>query len=43
MLDITVGAHAVVGNSVFTLGYAIPVTQERVFEGELRCFLNYRF
>jgi hypothetical protein len=43
VLDLTVGAHAVVGNTTWTLGYAVPVTEDRGFEGELRFFVNRKF
>ncbi len=43
VLDLVVGAHAVVGNTTWTLGYATPVTEDRGFQGELRCFVNRKF
>ena len=42
-LDLTVGAHAVFGNTTVTVGYATPVTNDRYFDGELRCFANWNF
>ena len=43
VLDLTVGAHAVVGKTTVTLGFATPVTQDRGFDGELRFFVNRTF
>jgi hypothetical protein len=43
VLDLTVGAHAVIGNTTVTLGFATPVTDDRTFDGELRLFVNRRF
>ena len=43
VLDLTVGAHAVIGNTTVTLGFATPVTNDRLFDGELRLFVNRRF
>ena len=43
VLDITVGAHAVIGRTTVTAGFATPVTEDRGFEGEFRFFLNRYF
>ncbi len=43
VLDLTIGAHAVVGQTTVTLGFATPVTDDRGFDGELRLFVNRRF
>ena len=43
VLDLTVGAHAVVGHSTVTLGFATPVTEDRAFDGEIRLFVNRKF
>ncbi len=41
VLNATIGGHAVVGTTTFTLGYAAPLTSsERMFEGEVRFFVN---
>ncbi len=42
-VDITVGAHAVIGNTTLTVGYATPATEDRGFDGELRVFVNRKF
>ena len=42
-MDLTIGGHAVVNNTTFSLGFATPVTDERFFEGELRFFVNQKF
>lgn len=39
-----IGVHLQVGKTVFTGGYAVPLTtSDRVFDGELRCFANRYF
>ena len=43
VLDLTLGAHAVVGSTTITVGYVTPVTEDRGFEGELRFFVNRKF
>jgi hypothetical protein len=43
VLDLTVGAHAVIGKSTVTLGFSTPLTEDRGFDGELRLFVNRRF
>jgi hypothetical protein len=45
LLNATVGGHLqLAGHTTATLGYAMPVTSdERVFDGEMRVFLNRRF
>jgi len=43
VLDLTVGAHAVFGNTTVTAGFATPVTDDRGFDGELRLFVNRKF
>jgi hypothetical protein len=43
VLDLVVGAHAVMGDTTVTLGFATPVTNDRGFDGELRLFVNRRF
>jgi hypothetical protein len=43
ILDLTIGAHAVVGNTTLSAGYVTPVTMDRWFEGELRVFANWKF
>jgi hypothetical protein len=43
ILNLTLGMHAVVGQSVFTIGYGVPVTDDRGFDGELRAFVNRYF
>ena len=43
VLNLTVGAHALVGQTVFTVGWGFPVTDEQGFDGELRAFVNRYF
>ncbi len=43
VLDITVGAHAVIGRTTVTAGFATPLTEDRGFEGEFRFFVNRYF
>ena len=43
VLDLTMGMHAVMGNTTVTLGYAVPLTDDRGFDGELRFFVNRKF
>jgi hypothetical protein len=43
VLDLTVGAHAILGKTIITAGFATPVTEDRVFDGELRLFVNRQF
>ncbi len=43
VLDVIVGAHAVIGNTTVTAGYATPVTDDRFSDGELRFFVNRKF
>jgi hypothetical protein len=43
ILNLTLGMHAMVGRSVFTVGYGVPVTDDRGFDGELRAFVNRYF
>lgn len=43
VLNLTTGMHAYVGKSVFTAAYGVPVTEDRVFDGELRLFVNRYF
>jgi hypothetical protein len=44
LLNGTVGIHAECGLTTFTFGYGVPLTSsDRVFDGELRCFVNRRF
>lgn len=43
VLNLTAGLHAYAGKSVITLGYGTPVTTDRVFDGELRLFVNRYF
>jgi hypothetical protein len=43
VLDLTVGAHVLLGQSVFTIGYSAPVTDDRAFDGEIRAFINRYF
>jgi hypothetical protein len=32
-----------VGQTIFTVGYGVPVTDEQAFDGELRAFVNRYF
>jgi len=43
VLNLTCGLHAYVGKSVLTAAYGVPVTSDRVFDGELRVFANRYF
>lgn len=43
VLNLTSGLHFYMGQSVATLGYGVPVTSDRVFDGELRAYLNRYF
>jgi hypothetical protein len=43
ILNLTLGLHAQMGRSVFTVGYGVPVTDDRGFDGELRAFVNRYF
>jgi hypothetical protein len=43
VVNLTLGAHAVVGQTVFTIGWGVPVTDDQVFDGELRAFVNRYF
>ncbi len=43
VLNLTTGMHAYVGKSIFTAAYGVPVTEDRVFDGELRLFVNRYF
>jgi hypothetical protein len=43
VLNLTLGAHALFGQTVFTVGYGVPVTDERAFDGEIRAFVNRYF
>ena len=43
VLDLIVGAHAVVGQTTITAGFATPATDDRGFDGEFRFFVNRKF
>jgi hypothetical protein len=44
ILDLTVGCHVELHkNTTVTAGYCAPLTSEREFDGQFRCFVNYRF
>jgi hypothetical protein len=43
VLNLTSGLHAYMGKSVVTAAYGVPVTEDRVFDGELRLFINRYF
>lgn len=43
VMNVTTGLHAYFGKSVATVAYGTPVTSDRVFDGELRLFLNRYF
>lgn len=44
MLDLTVGLHLeVLRRSDLTLGYVVPLTSDRDFDGELRVLVNWNF
>jgi hypothetical protein len=44
ILDLTVGANVELRrNTTVTAGYCTPLTSDRAFDGQLRCFVNYRF
>lgn len=44
VLNSTIGAHARCGETVFTMGYSVPLTSsDRLFDGEFRCFINRFF
>jgi hypothetical protein len=43
ILNLTLGMHAMFGRSIFTVGYGVPVTDDRGFDGELRAFVNRYF
>ncbi len=43
VLDLTIGAHVLLGQSVFTIGYSAPVTDDQGFDGEIRAFVNRYF
>ncbi len=43
VLNLTSGLHAYIGRSVVTTAYGVPVTEDRVFDGELRVFINRYF
>ena len=40
ILDATIGLHYQVGKAMLTAAYSVPVTDQRVFDGQLRMFLN---
>lgn len=40
MVNLTCGAHLALGPNMVTLGYGFPVTGDRVFDGEIRFFIN---
>ncbi len=43
VLNLTSGLHAYMGKSIVTAAYGVPVTEDRVFDGELRLFFNRYF
>jgi hypothetical protein len=43
VVNLTVGSHLHVGRTILTTGYSVPVTADRVFDGEARVFLNRYF
>jgi hypothetical protein len=44
IIDLIVGLHVeLCGKTSVSCGYCVPVTGDRQFEGEFRCFLNRRF
>jgi hypothetical protein len=43
LLNTTIGGHARWGLTTLTLGYCTPLTEDKVFDGELRCFVNRNF
>lgn len=43
VLNLTVGGHLRYGQTFLTLGYAVPVTDDKVFDGELRFMANRFF
>ena len=44
LLNAVVGGHVRLGKTTFTVGYATPLTSsDRVFDGELRAFVNREF
>jgi hypothetical protein len=44
LLNATAGLHAQVGMTTFTAGYSAPLTSsDRIFDGELRVFVNRAF
>jgi hypothetical protein len=43
MLNMTIGGHASYANSILTVGYSVPVTADRGFDGEFRAFINRYF
>ncbi len=43
VINLTSGLHAFVGDNVITTAYGVPVTTDRVYDGELRVFVNRFF
>ncbi len=43
LLNATIGGHARFGLTTLTLGYCTPLSDDKVFDGELRCFVNRNF
>jgi hypothetical protein len=43
LLNATIGGHARFGQTTLTLGYSTPLSDDKVFDGELRCFVNRNF
>jgi hypothetical protein len=43
LVNATFGAHAQVCQTTFTAGYCTPLSSDRVFDGELRIFVNRAF
>jgi hypothetical protein len=43
ILNVTMGTHILLGRSVFTVGYSVPVTDDEAFDGEFRAFVNRYF
>ena len=44
LVNLTVGATAIYANGLTsTIGYGVPVTGDRVFDGEIRAFINWYY
>lgn len=43
LVNMTFGAHVSIGDTIGSVGYGVPITDDRSFEGELRVILNRFF